>query len=395
MSGTSLWVERVITPEETLERVRIRIDGGRIAELEGGTSPAPEDQVHEGATLLPGLVDLQVNGGDGGAFASEDPEEQRRATDYHVRAGTTSFLATVVTSPIDVLEAALERLSRIATPEGPVVGTHLEGPFLALEKAGAHSAAHLCQPSPEILERLLAAGSGALRMVTLAPELPGARDAVERIAGAGIIASAGHSVATLKEIREAIEWGVSFMTHVGNASDWPTRPVDEALGFRVSEPGMVGTFLIERRLRGSVILDGLHLHPELAAAVVRLRGPENVALVSDATHAAGLPPGRYHRGGLDTVVHDSGYATTGKGLAGSVAPLLRGVQNAVREAGLSLAEATRMATLTPAQVLGIEDRKGRIAAGADADFLLLDADLELRSVYRRGLRVAGPASSGR
>jgi N-acetylglucosamine-6-phosphate deacetylase len=382
-----VWAPRAITPDAVLERVRVRIAQGRICELRTGESPAPEDVVYDDATLVPGLVDLQVNGGDGGAYASEDPDERRHATAYHLRSGTTSLLATIVSAPLPQLERALAALAGEVDPRGPMVGIHLEGPFLSAEKAGAHSREHLCDADREAVDRLLEAGAGSLRMATLAPERPGALDAVERIASAGAVAAAGHSRATLGELREAIARGLSFMTHVGNASDWPSRPVHPDLGFRVSEPGMVGTFLIETGLRGSLILDGHHLHPELARAIVRVRGPEQVALVSDATHAAGLPPGNYRLGGLETIVQPGGYATTGRGLAGSVVPLIEGVRVAVHQAGLLLPEALRMATRTPAQVIGLDGHKGVLAEGADADLLLLDPDLRIRAVYRLGTLV--------
>jgi N-acetylglucosamine-6-phosphate deacetylase len=178
------------------------------------------------------------------------------------------------------------------------------------------------------------------------------------------------------------------VTHVGNASDWPARAFDPARGFRASEPGLVGAFMVEPRLSGSVILDGAHLHPELARALVALRGPEHTALVSDATPAVGLPPGRYRIGGLDAELRADGIATAGEGLAGSAISLVDAVRVAVRQAGLELATAVRMATATPARVAGVAERKGRLAPGADADLLLLGPDLELRAVYRVGLPVA-------
>ena len=258
---------------------------------------------HENATLVPGLVDLQVNGGAGGAYDDADPAARRRATEFHLRAGTTSLLATLVSAPLDHLEAATARLLGEISASGPLLGVHLEGPFLVEAKRGAHDAAHLCDPTPERVSRLLDVAEGALRMVTLAPERARALEAVERFAGAGAVVAAGHSRATLAEVRAAIERGLSFVTHIGNASDWPARVLDPALGRRVSEPNLVGAFLIDRRLRGSLILDGHHLHPELARVLVELRGAEAIALVSDATPAAGLPPGRYRMGGLDAEIH--------------------------------------------------------------------------------------------
>ena len=392
----SLWAKSALLPDGARARVRVRCDQGRIASIETGVDPRPDDVRHENATLAPGLVDLQVNGGDGAAYDAADSAARARATQLHLRSGTTSLLATLVSAPLDHLERALARLRADVSPDGPVVGIHLEGPFLAEGKRGAHDAAQLCDPTPERVARMIAAAGAGLRMVTLAPERNGARDAIAKFAAAGAVVAAGHSLATLAELRDAIPRGLSFVTHVGNASDWPSRPFDAQAGFRRSEPNVVGAFLVERRLRGSVILDGHHLHPELARALVELRGADAVALVSDATPATGLPPGRYRIGGLDAEIRPEGYATTGETLAGSVVALLDCVRAAVRLAGIPLETAVRMASATPAAVLGMGGRKGSLVAGADADLLVLGPALELESVYHRGVQVgAARGRSGR
>ena len=387
MSELAVWVERALTPERELRRVRVRVGDGRIAALEEGVEPAPSDELYPEVTLVPGLVDLQVNGADGASFDDASGDERARATAFHLRAGTTSLLATLVSTSLDRLGAALEWLAADVDPAGPVVGIHLEGPFLDREKGGAHARTMLRDPTPESVEAILRSAAGALRMVTLAPELPGALEAIERFAQAGAVVAAGHSRASLEQMRRAIARGLSFVTHVGNASDWPSRPVDLELGFRRSEPGVVGAFLVERLLCGSVIADGLHLHPDLVRALVELRGPDCVVLVSDATAAAGLPPGDYKMGSLQARVHAEGYATVGQGLAGSTITLVQALRISVQKAGIPLRDALRMATSTPARILGIAGRKGSLQAGKDADLLLLGPDLEIRAVYQRGRRI--------
>jgi N-acetylglucosamine-6-phosphate deacetylase len=390
----TIWVPRAITPDRVLERVRLRLHRGQIAEIHRDVEPAPGDERIYGATLLPGLVDLQVNGGDGASYAAVDASERARATQYHVSRGTTTLLATLVTAELVELAAALERLADDVAESGPVVGVHLEGPFLAQAKSGAHAADRLCDPTAEAVELLLEKAGGTLRMLTLAPELDGALAAVERLVRAGVVVAAGHSLATLVELRRAIDAGLSFVTHLGNASDWPSRPYDPEVGFRRSEPGVIGTFLLEERLMGSLILDGFHLHPELARALVRLRGPDHLALVSDATAAAGRPPGRYRVEGLDVEVREGGYAVAGQGLAGSVITLLDAVRVAVESAGVPLQDAVAMATATPARLLGIECRKGALIPGADADLLLVDADWRVRRVYLGGVSVGAADFAG-
>ena len=390
MSSCSIWAAAALTPERELERVRLRVEDGKISELEAGSAPAAGDRVFENATLVPGLIDLQVNGGAGAAFADADPDARARATRLHLEQGTTGLLATRVSAPLEQLCEAAAALAPEVDVGGPLLGIHLEGPFLAEAKSGAHTSAALCDPTPERVEQLLEAAGPALRMLTLAPERPGALEATERLVRAGVIVAAGHAVASLAELRRAVDRGLSFVTHLGNASDWPTRPVDPERGFRVSEPGLIGGFMVEPKLRGSLILDGIHLHPELAAALVTLRGVEKVALVSDAAPAAGEPPGRYSMGGLEIQVHAEGYATSGQGLAGSVIPLIDAVRTAVEETPLTLAQALRMATLTPAEVIGAQGRKGHLAPGCDADLLLLGAGLEVLEVYRAGRDLSAP-----
>jgi N-acetylglucosamine-6-phosphate deacetylase len=234
VSALSVWAARALTPAGEAARVRVRCAGGRIESLESGVEPRSGDVRHENATLVPGLVDLQVNGGAGAAYDDPDPGARRRATDFHLRAGTTSLLATLVSAPLDHLEAALARLLGDISPAGPILGVHLEGPFLVEAKRGAHDAAQLCDPTPDRVTRVLDVAEGALRMVTLAPERAGALDAIARFAGAGAVVAAGHSRATLAQVRAAIERGLSFVTHLGNASDWPARVLDPALGRRVS-----------------------------------------------------------------------------------------------------------------------------------------------------------------
>ena len=393
MSQIRLWVPRAVTPNGVRERVRIAVADGSIARLEEGVEPHREDEVLEG-TLLPGLVDLQVNGGDGASYASPDRAVRERATAYHVRRGTTSLLATLVSAPADVLEAAIARLAEDVDPSGPLFGLHVEGPFLSAEKSGAHARATLCDPTPERVKRILEPARGTLRLITLAPERPGSLEAIPRLVREGVVVAAGHSLATFDETTRAVEAGLSFVTHVGNASEWPSRPFDEQRGYRRSEPGLVGSFLADERLSGSVILDGLHLHPALARALVELRGPARVVLVSDATAAAGLAPGQYDLDGFVFEVRAGGYAVApGGGLAGSTITLLDAVRIGVEQAGLPLADCVAMASRVPARLVGLE-QKGDLRAGADADLVLVSEQWEVLRVYRAGVRtVAARAPS--
>jgi N-acetylglucosamine-6-phosphate deacetylase len=390
-----IWAERAVTPDGVVARVRVRVEGGRIAALERGVDPAPGDAVHPAATLLPGLIDLQVNGADGAAFSDPDPAARRRVLDWHLRRGTTALAATLISAAPDELVAALRRLATDAAAEPALAGIHLEGPFLAGPKAGAHPRAWLRAPDPALLERLLEAAGGALRLLTLAPELPGALDAIARLSRAGVVCAAGHTLASYACMQQAVERGLSLVTHVGNACDWPTRVFDARAGYRRSEPGVVGAFLAEPRLRATVILDGHHLHPALARALVAARGARALALVSDAAPFAGLGPGVHELWGMRAQLDERGFATAGEGLAGSTVSLGDALRVAVQVAGLPLASASEMASAVPADILGLGTRKGRIAPGFDADLLVADAELRPLCVYRAGRAVDGCASSSR
>jgi len=388
LTSFALWASRAVTPSGVRERVRIWGEGGRIAAVEPDSEAHDGDVLYPGALLLPGLVDLQVNGGAGAGYDDPDAAARARATRYHVERGTTSLLATLVSAPLPALEQQLGALAQDVSEDGPVLGIHLEGPFLAVEKAGAHEAGVLCDPTPEAVHALLRAGRGALRLTTLAPERAGALAAVAAFTAAGVRVAAGHTRASSEQLAHAIDAGLDLVTHVGNASDWPGRVYDAERGYRRSEPGVAGRFLFDERLRGTLILDGRHLDLGLARALVRLRGTEAVALVSDATAAAGLPPGRHRVLGGDVEVHAAGHATRGEGLAGSTITLLDAVRIAVQQAGIPLVPAVAMASRTPARWLGLDARKGALAPERDADLLLVGPRFELLDVYRAGARVS-------
>jgi N-acetylglucosamine-6-phosphate deacetylase len=381
----AVWAERALTPDGVEARVRVTLAQGRIASLERGVGPRSGDAVHAGATLLPGLVDLQANGADGAAFSDADPAARRRALDWHLSRGTTSLVATVISAAPDELVGALRRLAQDAAAEPALAGIHMEGPFLAEAKAGAHPRPWLRDPDPALLDRLLEAGGGALRVLTLAPERRGALEAIEHLRAAGIVCAAGHTRAPYARMCEAVDRGLSLVTHVGNASDWPTRVFDPEVGYRRSEPGVVGAFLADARLRASLILDGHHLHPALARSLIAARGARALALISDAAPFAGLPPGPHDLWGMHARIDERGFATAGEGLAGSTISLCDALRNAVRVVGVPLPDAVEMASGVPAGILGLAQRKGRIAPGWDADLLVADAELRPVGVYRAGV----------
>jgi N-acetylglucosamine-6-phosphate deacetylase len=388
---------QVWTPRQCLLNCLVTVADGKVA----GLTEASGERVPDGPGLLdasdgiviPGLIDLQVNGALGWSFQAANHDHYADIVAFHLAAGTTTLLPTLVTAGEETLLDSLSALARFLDGASPATlpGIHLEGPFLSPERRGAHDESALRAPDLELTRRFVQTARGRLRMVTLAPELPGAIPLIEYLARQGVIVSAGHTNATLAGMRRATASGLSFVTHAGNASDWPHRAPGE-LGFMASEPGVVGALLAEPDLGGSVILDGYHFHPALLSPLLCLKGPERLILVSDASSVVGCPPGDYDDGEIRATIHPQGFATSGRGggwLASSVITLLPAVQRAVRLAGISPQDAVTMGSLGPARLLGIADRKGRLGIGSDADLLVLNADLSLRHVIAGGRLVAG------
>lgn len=395
---------RLITPEEEKTDMFVGIHEGVIQSVvpyqDALRSTVGRFIDAAGETVVPGFVDLQVNGGLGHNVMLADRDQRREIYRFFLRRGTTTLLPTVVTAGPDTLREALGSLAEdvelsgrtdpVAFDRPEIPGIHLEGPFLHPERRGAHPIEHLRQPDLDLARALFEIAKGRIAILTLAPELEGASALIREFARRGVVVAAGHTLATCDVLLRACDDGLQMITHVGNVSDWPYRRKNEA-GIFASEPGVVGTFMISDRLRASVILDGYHFDARLAAALARLRGPGSLAIISDASYAAGCPPGAYDDGLIKTTVHPDGYAyaTGGEGwLAGSVITMERAVRVAVRKAGIPLRDAVEMAALTPARILGLDGRKGRIAPGFDADLVCLDRDLAVQKVFRAGQEVA-------
>lgn len=316
---------------------------------------------------------MHVHGGGGESFTDG---QSRRAAEFHLQHGTTTMLASLVTAAPDELLSAVTALTE-ATRAGVVAGIHLEGPWLSPARCGAHDDTRMRAPDPAEIDAVLAAADGTIRMVTLAPELPGSADAIRRLVAANVVVALGHTDATYEQTQEAIDCGATVGTHLFNAMP----PLDHRV------PGPALALLADPRVTVELIADGVHVHPDVVRAVVGFAGPDRVALVSDAIAAAGYGDGSYWLGAVPIDVESGVARVRGKStIAGSTATMAQLFRLA---AGLgTLVDAVQMTSATPAQALGF-DRVGRLRAGYDANLVVLDRDLQVRAVMRNGAWLNG------
>ena len=352
----------------------VLVEDGTVTWVGMGSAPErPDEEVvaAPGEIIAPGFVDLQVNGF-GGHDAAAGPEAIRAISEALPATGVTAFLPTIISSPVDV-GAAFAAAAAAASAAGTgarVLGAHVEGPFINPAFRGAHEPACITDPTPEQVEVIARARP---RLVTIAPELPGALEAIARLRQAGVVVSAGHTGADFELGRTAIAAGVRFGTHIYNAMP--------AVHHR--RPGIALALLLDRRVAVGLIADGEHVHSAVCEQVVRTKGSTRIALTTDQTAAAGMPPGSYVLSGR-RVVSDGAVVRLEDGtLAGSAATMDRLVRRMAGLPGLNLTRAIAMASTVPARVLG-EGSLGHIRVGACADLIVLDADLRVRLTMVKG-----------
>jgi N-acetylglucosamine-6-phosphate deacetylase len=352
------------TPRQVIPDGVALVEDGIIAAVgrRGSVIRLAEAQVidGQGLVLAPGMIDLQLNGAFGCDFTG-DPASIWAVAARLPCYGVTAFLPTVITSPLEGVTSAMEAFRRRphAEPVGAIpLGLHLEGPIINPAKKGAHNPAYIRQPQVDSAREWTL--QNGVRLVTLAPELPGGLELAAQLLAAGVVVSAGHSLASYEQARTAFDLGVRYGTHLFNAMP--------ALDHR--QPGLVGALLEDSRTVAGLIADGIHVHPAMVALAWQARGSRGLNLVTDAISALGMPEGQYQVGGL-TVTVDAVSARLQDGtLAGSILTLDQAMRNLMAFSGASLAEVLPVVTSTPARLLGLE-RKGRIAPGYDADLVLL------------------------
>lgn len=361
----------------------LSVTGNRISEVGTGDgwrsrigegSPEPVDA--GGRILTAGFIDIHCHGGGGTSFA-DGPDGIRTALAVHRAAGTTRSVLSLVTASVDDLIDQLGVIADLAAADPTILGAHLEGPFLDAGHKGAHDPDLLLAPHRSTVARLIDAGRGVLRQVTIAPELPGGLDAVRQLTDAGVTAAVGHTDADFAQATAAFEAGAGILTHAFNAMN----------GLHHRAPGPVAAATASDNVVLELINDGVHVHPEMMR-IAFAAAPGRIALVTDAMAAAGSADGAYRLGTLDVTVTDGvARLTHGDSIAGSTLTLDAALRRAVTEVGIGLADAVAAVTSTPARAIGRGDDLGRLAPGYAADLVLLDADVIVTAVWADGEQV--------
>jgi N-acetylglucosamine-6-phosphate deacetylase len=352
----------------------VQTTGRKILACGAGAPPGPADVDLRNSVVVPGFIDMHVHGGGGASYT--DAQDIARAAGFHLRHGTTTTLASLVTAAPAELIAGVRALAK-ATQLGIIAGIHLEGPWLSPARCGAHDHTQLRNPDPAEIVAVLAAADGTVRMVTLAPELPGSDGAIRRFVDAGLVVAVGHTDATFEQTKQAVALGATVGTHLFNAMP----PMDHR------EPGPALALLEDSRVTVELIADRVHVHPAVLRAVIEGAGPDRVAVVTDAVAAAGCGDGAFRLGTVPIDVESGVARVRGTStIAGSTATmdqLFRAVAGLGADRDAALAAAVQTTSATPARALGL-DRVGNLRARYDANLVVLDRDLQVTAVMANG-----------
>ena len=391
-----LSASRLYTPQEEIRNPLLFIEDGLISAV----SSRDQQEVPKNATvvdlthdvpeaiLAPGFVDIHMHGGAGLDVMRATPAELPHLNKFLTTHGVTGYFPTTVAAPLDQTCAALSRLadaiestqdshaSNGDAGQALPLGIHLEGPFLSHKRRGVHPPEYLVEPTIAIFDRLWQAARGHVTMMTIAPELPGALEVIAEAARRKICVSIGHSDAVLEAARAGIQAGARHATHTFNAM----RPLDHR------DPGILGEVLTDRQISADIVVDGIHVAPEVVQIFLRAMGFERAVLITDATAAAGMPDGTYQLGPIQVEVKDGRctvHGEPGGKLAGSVLTMDRAIRNVTQFAGWSLQNAVRAASLNAARAAGLLQH-GHLAPGAVANIVVLSPDGKVDQTFVRG-----------
>jgi N-acetylglucosamine-6-phosphate deacetylase len=383
----ALTADRLFTPHQTIEGPVVLIEEGRIAAVAPRAAieipPGTQTLSYPGHVIAPASFDVHTHGAAGHDSMEGDEVALMAIGLHHASRGVAGYLATTVTAPIDLTLRALEGMADVieswdaATPAARPLGIHIEGPFISPHKRGVHNPTLIVPPDIKLFDRFWQAARGHIRLMTIAPEMPGAIALIHHARALGVRLSLGHSNAIADETIAGIEAGASSATHTFNAM--------RALDHR--EPGILGTVLDRDDLFAELICDGIHVTPPSVRIFARCKPAGRAILVTDSMSATGMPEGNYMLGEIEVQVAN-GIATTNVGtyrsLAGSVLTLDRAIVNFTAFTRLPLSAAVRMASFNPAQMLGVEDRIGSLAPGREANLNILTAEGELAATMLHG-----------
>jgi N-acetylglucosamine-6-phosphate deacetylase len=373
---------RLIFPDGVRDRLELAVEEGKISAIREQTQTREEEIVDlSGNYLSPGFIDLHVHGALGRDAMEASAEAFRAVCDFHASGGTTSLLLTTTTAQIDRLVEVLGAVRDCRSLISAIAGIHVEGPFISKAKCGAQRAESIQDPSSDRVQQLLEY-SDVIKRITIAPELPGAIEAIEKFHSNGVSVSGGHSDAWDEDVRAAFERGMCSVTHTFNCMSSARRRGVYRIG------GLLEFALSEPQISCELIADGHHVSPTLMKMLYRAKGPGGICLVTDATAGAGLSDGsRFTLFGRECIV-DGGVCVLadGSALAGSAARMIDVIQTMVTKVDVPLHEAIAMATQNPARAIGLH-RKGELAKGADADFVVLSQELQVLRTFVSGEEV--------
>jgi N-acetylglucosamine-6-phosphate deacetylase len=391
MSATAIYASRILTPQEELRDCVIVVEAGRITGIghrdEVHIPPGAKDYVASGMTVVPGFVDVHIHGAGGHDVMEAEAAALDKITATVARFGTTSIVATTVTAPIEATCHSLEGIAAYIRAHestadnarfgADILGIHLEGPFINPERRGVHPTASILAPSVESFEKFRAAAGNLIKLITIAPEMPGALKLIAAAVADGVVVGLGHTDADYAQARAAIQAGARHAVHVYNAM----RP------FTHRDPGVISAVLTDADVTAEIIADGVHVAGPAIQVLLGTKGFDTVLLVSDGTAATGMRDGTFKLGGFEVQVRDGVVRNSEGKLAGSTLTIDRAIRYLV-DLGVPAVDAIRMATILPARRLGLAGKKGIIAVGADADLVVLTPDLHVAGVMTRGVGLA-------
>ncbi|WP_163528346.1 N-acetylglucosamine-6-phosphate deacetylase [Halobacillus ihumii] len=374
---------KIVTETKTISSACLQVKDGKITTISDhfiGEADTVIDGQDKQWTLVPGFIDVHIHGADGHDVMDASYDALEGMASRLPEEGTTSFLATTMTQSKENISRAVQTVGTYinqqkANSQAEVLGIHLEGPFISQEKAGAQPLEHICMPSIEQFDQWQAVSNHNIRLVTLAPEVPNGMEFIKHVSQTGVVASIGHSQATYDQVTEAVQSGARHITHLYN----------QMSGLHHREPGIVGGAFLNQELMVEMIVDHVHSRPEMVQLAYQHTQADRTILITDAMRAKCLPEGTYDLGGQNVNVVGNEARLADGTLAGSILTLEQAVSNMSQNTMITIEDLVRITSANAATQLGIEDRKGSIAEGKDADLVILDEEFGVVMTVCRGV----------